>query len=86
MKNIISKACPALGQSNNGEAVKMADCCPDVGEGLPTSGRECFVVGTVFLCPQHTAKGGCCAHKQDGPVPVEAENLLGQLHESENVC
>lgn len=63
----------------------MADCCPDVGEGLPTSGRECFAMGTAFLSPRHTAGGGCCTRKQDGPVPEEAEDLFGQFDESGNV-
>lgn len=42
-------------------------------------------MGTAFLSPQHTAGGGCCAHKQDGPVPVEAEDLFGQFSEPEKV-
>lgn len=63
----------------------MSDCSPDVRKGLPTSGRECFTTGTAFLSPQHTAGGGCGTHKQDGPVPVEAEDLFGQFTESENI-
>lgn len=63
----------------------MADCYPDVGKGLPTSGRECFTMGTAFLSPRHTTGGGCCTRKQDGPVPVEAGDLCGQLDESENI-
>lgn len=63
----------------------MSDCFPDVREGLPTSGRECSTMGTAFLSPQHTAGGGCCTHKQDGPVPVEAEDLFGQFSESQNI-
>lgn len=62
----------------------MADCYPDVGEGLSTSGRECFAMGTAFLCPRRTAGGGCCTHKQDGPVPMEVGDLFGQFDESEN--
>lgn len=62
----------------------MSDCSPDVREGLPTSGRECFSMGTAFLSPGHTAGGGSGTHKQDGPVPVEAD-LFGQLSESENI-
>ena len=62
----------------------MADCCPDVREGSPTSGREYFTMGTAFLSPRHTAGGGCCPHKQGGPVPVEAD-LFGQFSESENI-
>lgn len=86
VKSLISKDCPALGQDNKElrEKIKMADCYPDVREGLPTSGRECFTMGTAFLSPLHTAGGGCCTHKQDGPVPVEAEDLFGQFDESEN--
>lgn len=63
----------------------MANCYPDVGEGLSTSGREWFAMETAFLSPRHTAGGGCCTRKQDGPVPVEAEDLFGQLDESENI-
>lgn len=42
-------------------------------------------MGTAFPSPRHTAGGGCCAHKQDGAVPAEAEGLLGQLDGSEDV-
>lgn len=42
-------------------------------------------MGTAFLSLQHTAGGGCCTHKQDGPVPVEAEDLFGQFSESQNI-
>lgn len=86
-KSLISKDCPAQGQGNKQlrEKFKMSDCFPDVREGLPTSGREYFTMATAFLSPRHTAGGGCCTHKQDGPVPVEAENLFGQFSESENI-
>lgn len=40
-------------------------------------------MGTAFLSPRHTAGGGCCTHKQDGPVPMEPEDLFGQFDESE---
>lgn len=61
----------------------MTDCYPDVQEGLSTSGRECFTMGTAFLSPLRTAGGGCCTHKLDGPVPMEPEDLFGQFDESE---
>lgn len=50
VKSLISKACPALGQGNKQlrEKTKMSDCYPAVREGLPTSGRERFTMGTVF--------------------------------------
>lgn len=63
----------------------MSYWSPDVREGLPTSGRVCFTMGTAFLSPRHMAGGGCCTHKQDGPVPVEAGDLFGQFSESENI-
>lgn len=74
-------SCSGQGNKQLREKIKMSDCFPDVREGLPTSGRECSTMGTAFLSPQHTS----CTHKQDGPVPVEAEDLFGQFSESDNI-